>query len=133
MFPALNFLKRYSLRHPHVKYKLVADPASVACFSLSSLPQIPFLAPAFCCSPSGYTQDGDRLLPCSPLTTPEVVYLFLRAGSACSQDLIDSVRSALLDFLTHPDTAFGEQCVWLHFTERVQLLVGGLELVCVSQ
>jgi hypothetical protein len=80
-----------------------------------SLLQIPFLAPAFCCSPSGYTQDGDRLLPCSPLTTPEVVYLFLRAGSACSQDLIESVRSALLDFLTHPDTAFGEQCVWLAF------------------
>lgn len=60
------------------------------------------------CSPSGYTQDGSKLVPCTPLTTPQVVYLFLRTDSACSQDLIDSVRSALIEFLTHPETAFGE-------------------------
>jgi hypothetical protein len=36
------------------------------------------------------------------------VYVILRAQQACSQDLIDSVRTALLNLLTDPNTAFGE-------------------------
>lgn len=37
-----------------------------------------------------------------------MVYVVLRAQQACSQDLIDSVRTSLLNFLTNPNTAFGE-------------------------
>lgn len=72
-------------------------------------------------------------MPCTPLTTPEVVYLFLRTGSACSQDLIDSVRSALIEFLTHPETAFGE--LWLAvLREWVPSLMGGrTACACASQ
>jgi hypothetical protein len=63
-----------------------------------------------CCprSPSGYTQDPTGAMPCTPMTTPAVVYVILRAQQACSQDLIDSVRTSLLNFLTNPNTAFGE-------------------------
>lgn len=84
-----------------------------------------------CChSPSGYTQDANQNTPCTPLTTPVVVQLFMRATSpeGCTTDLINSVRDALIDFLKDPNSAYGEcrcavasssvlhRCVWYKTT-----------------
>jgi hypothetical protein len=63
-----------------------------------------------CCSPSGYTQDANQNTPCTPLSTPVVVQLFMRATSAagCTTDLINSVQDALTNFMKDPNSAYGE-------------------------
>lgn len=65
-----------------------------------------------CChSPSGYTQDANQNTPCTPLSTPVVVQLFMRATSpdGCTTDLINSVRDALTNFMKDPNSAYGER------------------------
>jgi hypothetical protein len=64
---------------------------------------------AFLC-PSGYgTTGANGITPCTPLTTPVVVLLFMRAATpACGATLIESVRNSMIAFLQDPNQAFGE-------------------------
>jgi hypothetical protein len=68
------------------------------------------IIPSSLLCPSGYTPDAEGLTKCTPVTTPAVVSLFLRAPGSCSDSLTSSVRTSLYKFLSNPDTAYGELC-----------------------
>lgn len=74
----------------------------------ADLNRLIFPSPFLC--PSGYVQDGTGNAPCTPTTVPAVVQLFMRATNpgGCTADLISSVRTALLNFMQDPNSAFGE-------------------------
>jgi hypothetical protein len=66
-----------------------------------------FCCPGLHCSPSGY-QGGDGVANCLPLSDPQVAVLILSGLANCSPQTIEGVRKAVYDFLSNPNSAYGE-------------------------
>lgn len=62
---------------------------------------------AFLC-PSGTQGSGSFELSCSPITTPQVAVMVLTGLGTCDAATIEAAKMAFFNFLSNPNTAFGE-------------------------
>jgi len=63
--------------------------------------------PSMFLCPSGY-QQSSGFTPCEPMSSPTVVVFSMTATGQCDESTINSVRTALHNFVSNPNNVFGK-------------------------